>query len=493
MLLTVFVPLRHSEILSALRDAFFIAIVTSLSVASLPLIQSAAESFARKHTSAPENERSEIVQTTLSVSYPLAQIGNFFILIFLFYATYYYSVHLEPSHLLAMPFVTLLSGIGSPTSSIGAVQFMSGWLDIPPEATGLYVETMAVTRYAQVVASVSAFAFITIFVTFAFYGKLRFNLRALGLTVSVAAVAMFAIWSLGRWGGSHIKLQSNISYMSVGLPEDVQRLSDANDARLIGNAPDDDGAATPGEGADVLPGNTLDRIQNRGVLRVGINPNIMPFTYINAENRLVGYDVELIYRFAQSMNVKLEFVPFAWQHLIANLQKEKFDIAISGIYITDDRLRTVTVSHPYFQSPLALMVRSNRVDEFESRESIDDIANLTIAVFNDPVLIPLAKRTFPSATLKILPDYNDLAAQEDVDAALWTQEQARAWAIANNGYSAVVPRNTAIRFLFGYLMPPDSDGLVDYLNYWLDLEQANGTMADMARRWIDPAVKSDVD
>jgi len=98
-----------------------------------------------------------------------------------------------------------------------------------------------------------------------------------------------------------------------------------------------------------------------------------------------------------------------------------------------------------------------------------------------------------SATLKILPDYNHLAAQEDVDAALWTQEQARAWAIANNGYSAVVPRNTAIRFLFGYLMPPDSDGLVDYLNYWLDLEQANGTMADMARRWIDPAVKSDVD
>jgi ABC-type amino acid transport substrate-binding protein len=280
--------------------------------------------------------------------------------------------------------------------------------------------------------------------------------------------------------------------MSAGLPQDIQKLSDANDASRLGNGPEV-GSKPPEKKADASQENTIDRIQYRGVLRVGINPNIMPFTYINADNRLVGFDVELIYRFAQSMNVRLEFVQFAWQHLVADLQAEKFDIAISGIYITDDRMRKVTVSNPYFQSPLALIVKSDRVSEFDSRKSIDSRENLTIAVFDDPVLIPLARRAFPSATVKILPDYNKLADHQDVDAALWTQEQARAWAIANNGYSAVVPNNTAIRFLFGYLMPPDSDGLADYLNYWLSLEEDNGTMADMARRWIDPAINSNVD
>lgn len=484
MMLTAFLPMKYWELMSELKDAFLIAVVTSLSVASLPMIQRATQNMAEKYCeSEKEAEQKEIIQTTLSVSYPLAQIGNFFILAFLLYASFYFFIPLTGWHLIELPIVTLLSGIGSPTSSIGAVTFMANWLNMPSETTNLYVETMAITRYVQVLASVSGFAFVTILVTFAFYGRIRFDVTRFVITIAVAAFGLSAILSLGRLGGTHIQLHSLRNYMEMSLPVEVQALSDENLVSRLARA--DSGMAevpSTGEAVDVLG-----RIQSKGVLRVGINPNVMPFTYRNNEERLVGYDVEMMYRFAQSMSVGIVFVPYDWQSLINNLSNHDFDIAIGGIYITNDRLETVTVSDPYYENPLALIVRTDQINDFASREEINAIEGLTIAVFDDPVLIPTARRSFPSATIKVLPNYDNLEKEEDVDAAIWTLEQARAWAISHEGYSTAVPRDIATRFLFAYLMPPDAPGLSDYLNYWMRLQKDNGVLADMTKRWIDPA------
>ncbi|MDA4844496.1 cation:dicarboxylate symporter family transporter [Hoeflea poritis] len=488
MMLTAFLPMKYWELMSELKEAFLIAVVTSLSVASLPMIQRATQNMAEKYCEAEkETEQREIIQTTLSVSYPLAQIGNFFILAFLLYASFYFFIPLTGWQLIELPVVTLLSGFGSPTSSIGAVAFMANWLNMPSETTNLYVETMAITRYAQVLASVAGFAFVTILVTFAFYGRLRFDIRRFVVTIAVAAICMTAILSLGRLGGTHIQLHSETNYLEMGLPAEVQALSDENlvsrlskgDAQETGSAPE---AAKRGEAVNVLG-----RIQSNGVLRVGINPNVMPFTYENNKGRLVGYDVELMYRFAQSMSVEIVFVPYDWQSLIKNLTEYEFDIAIGGIYITKDRLEAVTVSDPYYENPLALIVRTDQINDFASRGKINAIENLTIAVFDDPVLIPAARRSFPSANIRVLPNYDNLENEEGVDAAIWTLEQARAWAISHGGYSTAVPRDIATRFLFAYLMPPDAPGLSDYLNYWMRLQKDNGVLADMTKRWIDPA------
>lgn len=500
MMLTAFLPLRYWEIMSSMKEAFLISIVTSLSVAALPMIQTAAQNMAKKHIAGDnEAQQKEIIQTTLSVSYPLAQVGNFFILAFLLYASFYFFIPISIGQILELPGVTLLSGIGSPTSSIGAVSFMAGWLDMPDGTTNLYVETMAATRYAQVLASVAAFAFVTFLVTFSFYGHFRFDLRRFVLTIGVAVVCLSGIWSLGRLGGTHIQLHSETNYLAMGLPDNLQVLSDTNRVDKIplsseGTTPGSRGteAATDSSGASKSTtqpesGGILGRIQSEGVLRVGVNANVMPFSFENEKGRLVGYDIEMMYRFAQSMNVKLAFVPYSWQSLTEDLRRFKFDIAVGGLYVTNQRLETVTVSNPYYENPLALIVRTDDIEKFASRDKIDAIDNLRIAVFDDPVLIPQAKRSFPSAQITILPNYDGLAEETNIDAAIWTLEQARAWAISHDGYSAVVPKDMASRFLFSYFMPPQAIGLADYLDYWMDRQKDDGVLAEMAKRWIDPA------
>ena len=483
MLLTSFLPVRYWELLSALRPALLIGIITSLSVAALPLVQQAARKLATKKLGEEDDDqRKEIIQTSLSVSYPLAQVGNFFILVFLLYASFYFFAPIGNAQLLELPFVTLLSSIGSPTSSIGAVTFMAEWLNMPAATTSLYIETMTVTRYAQVLASVSAFAFVTFLVTFNFYGKIVFHPGRFMLTIAVTVVALSVIWTAGRLGGSHIQLHSETNYMTMSLPEFVQQRSGSNSA--INVQSDTSKPDTIDAGSR---GTALQRIQAGGELRVGFNPHVMPFVYENDLKRYVGFDVEMMYRFAEALNVNLTFSPFTWQQLEKDLGENHFDIAIGGLYVTDERLQSLTVSDPYYDSPIALIVRESRTAEFVSRQTIDRMQDLTIAVFDDPIMIALAKRLFPKAKIETLSDYDTLEMQESVDAAIWTLEQARAWAISRDGYTAVVPEGLSSGFLFAYLMSPESLALKEYFNFWLREQHQNGVLQDLKRRWISPA------
>ena len=188
---------------------------------------------------------------------------------------------------------------------------------------------------------------------------------------------------------------------------------------------------------------------------------------------------------ARDLNVKLRLEPFTWQNLAKDLASRRFDMALSGIYVTDDRLRQFVVSEPYFASPVALIVRSASAHGFLSRESIEAQSDLTVAVFDDPIMIDLAQRLLPGVKPVVLPSYAVLEDHDEVDAAIWTLEQAQAWAAPRAGYTAVVPKNLGGQFLIAYLMPENAEQLRAFVDYWLRLQRANGYRQRMVDKWID--------
>jgi Na+/H+-dicarboxylate symporter len=215
-------PMSTREVLQDLQGALVIAVVTSLSVAALPFIQQAAEKLA-KSMAIEDEDCGEIIKTSLAVSYPLAQLGNFFIWLFVLFAAFYYRIPLSLGEQTALPFVTLLSGFGSPTSSVDAVAFLTDWLSFPPEATDLYVGMMTVTRYGQVVVSAMGFAFVTFLVTLSYYGKLELRVPRLGLSLLVAALAVVAATMTGRIVQSEVVEPAAIPYLAYELAPDITR------------------------------------------------------------------------------------------------------------------------------------------------------------------------------------------------------------------------------------------------------------------------------
>jgi ABC-type amino acid transport substrate-binding protein len=105
--------------------------------------------------------------------------------------------------------------------------------------------------------------------------------------------------------------------------------------------------------------------------------------------------------------------------------------------------------------------------------------------FKSDIMIPLVRTLFPHADVVVVPNYGVLLGDDSIDAAVWTLEQARAWAAAHSGFSAVVPTDFGAPLLMAYLMPPNSPELARFIDQWLDLQMADGFEQRMRDYWLE--------
>ena len=98
---------------------------------------------------------------------------------------------------------------------------------------------------------------------------------------------------------------------------------------------------------DLWKTSTLNKILQRGVLRVGMEPGYMPFEMKDKKGNIIGFDVDIAKAMAKAMGVKLELVPTAWDGIIAALLTDKFDILMSGMTVTQERNLKINFANPY--------------------------------------------------------------------------------------------------------------------------------------------------
>jgi len=479
--LAALTPLKSSEVLTEIRAGFAIALVTTLSVAALPFISAATQRLADR-CGIDDPGRSEIIRTSSSVAYPFGQLGNYFVYLFLVFAAALDGVALHGAVRWLLAPITLLSCVGSPTSSVDAVKFLSSWIGLPDSTTAMYVGLMALIRYGQVLVSVAGFAFLNFTVVLAYYGKIKLRIGRL-LTVLVATAVVFVALALGgRTTSAYLESTKHNPYLDFTIDPKLAAKVKVSFEPAKSNPSDEFES-------------TMSRIQHEGELRVGYNDNIIPFCYRNRAGQLVGYDVSFAYRLAVDLNVNLRFIPYEWPSLVDDLRAQRFDIAMSGIYVTEDRLAAVRVSDPYFKSSLAFFLPRQRVDAFRSRNEINARTGVRLGVFLDPVLVPRVKRSFPNAQTILVPGlsfsaghadyYNTLPDFSQIDAAVWTLTQAEALAATHPGIAAVQPSDVGNPYLYAYLMPPDAEQLNNFVNYWLQLKRTDGSEQQEHDYWIN--------
>ncbi len=93
---------------------------------------------------------------------------------------------------------------------------------------------------------------------------------------------------------------------------------------------------------------SLKNIGTNGELVVGVCDVGMPFV-ATQENQLVGFDIELMERFAGHLGKKLRLSNMDFSSLIAAVASGKADLVTSSIYITPERQQQIDFSLPYFQ------------------------------------------------------------------------------------------------------------------------------------------------
>jgi cystine transport system substrate-binding protein len=109
-------------------------------------------------------------------------------------------------------------------------------------------------------------------------------------------------------------------------------------------------------------GANLDQIKADGVLKIGTEGTYAPFTYHDASNELVGFDVEIGKAVAAKLGVKAEFLEGKWDGLSAGLDANRYDAVINQVGITEERKAKYDFSDPYIASKAVLIVKGDNTD-----------------------------------------------------------------------------------------------------------------------------------
>lgn len=115
---------------------------------------------------------------------------------------------------------------------------------------------------------------------------------------------------------------------------------------------------------------TLAQIKAAGELRIGCEAAYVPFTY-RQEGRIVGYDVELADLLCKPLGVKPQFIDTAWAGVIPSLYARKFDVVMSSMSYTKERLERVAFSIPYAEASQALLVRAADAEKIKAASDLN--------------------------------------------------------------------------------------------------------------------------
>jgi polar amino acid transport system substrate-binding protein len=135
-------------------------------------------------------------------------------------------------------------------------------------------------------------------------------------------------------------------------------------AALLGGAAAAVGGLSACSGAaskTVTDDSLLTAIDSAHLLKAGIRTDDPPHSYIDAQGKLVGFDVDIAEAIANDLRAKLQIVPVDELSRISFIQNGKIDVAITSISKTRQRAEEVDFSQTYFWSYQTFLVRKGEI------------------------------------------------------------------------------------------------------------------------------------
>ncbi|MEJ5349693.1 MAG: ABC transporter substrate-binding protein [Desulfosoma sp.] len=142
---------------------------------------------------------------------------------------------------------------------------------------------------------------------------------------------------------------------------------------------------------------TLQEIIQRGELRVAVQTQGPPFSFVDKNGVRTGSSVEFCKLMAQEMGVKVTFLDYDWDGLIPALLSKKADLLAADMTATLKRALKVSFTDPFYYT--GAVVFAKKGSAFKSIEDCNK-ENVTIAVLLGSTGEAEAKRFFPKANIK---------------------------------------------------------------------------------------------
>ena len=155
-----------------------------------------------------------------------------------------------------------------------------------------------------------------------------------------------------------------------------------------------------------MAGDTLQRVIDFKVLKVGMSGNQPPMTMTNREGGLMGFDVDLAKAMADAMKVKLEIVAMPFGELLPALEQDKVDLVLSGLSITPERTEMVSFIGPYMMSGKSILTKNSVLAKIEASKDFNR-KDLKLAALKSSTSASFVETVAPDAQLIEVASYDE--------------------------------------------------------------------------------------
>lgn len=109
---------------------------------------------------------------------------------------------------------------------------------------------------------------------------------------------------------------------------------------------------------------------------IAVDDSYPPMEYRDENNELVGFDVDFAKALSAETGIEIEFQPTAWDGIFQGLDSGRYDVIISAVSMTNDRLDNFDFTQPYLANGQVIVVTPDN----DSINSAADLEGLTVGV-----------------------------------------------------------------------------------------------------------------
>ena len=233
----------------------------------------------------------------------------------------------------------------------------------------------------------------------------------------------------------------------------------------------------------------LEDIAARGTIRIGTTGDYIPMSYRNPQTGAYeGIDAELSQLIADSLGVKIEYVPTSWPTLTADTLAGKFDIALCGISRNYARAKTMAMSDAYGEGAFGKTILCRKSDA-KKYQSLADIDKPEVRVMINPggTNEKFAHANLKKAKLIVHQENADIprqVAEGNADIMITETVEAARYIELNDKLAAPLMKAPFTRHSCGILMQKGDQEFLNYINFVLAELKMDGTLATLEKKYL---------
>ena len=233
----------------------------------------------------------------------------------------------------------------------------------------------------------------------------------------------------------------------------------------------------------------LEDIAARGTIRIGTTGDYIPMSYLNPKTGVYeGIDAELSQLIADSLGVKIEYVPTSWPTLTADTLAGKFDIALCGISRNYARAKNMAMSDAYGEGAFGKTILCRKTDA-KKYQSLADIDKPEVRVMINPggTNEKFAHANLKQAKLIVHQENADIprqVAEGNADIMITETVEAARYIELNDKLAAPLMKAPFTRHSCGILMQKGDQEFLNYINFVLAELKMDGTLAKLEKKYL---------